>query len=729
MFSIMLSHAARLCALLMALCAPAQAAVLHVAPGGKAGADGSADAPLQSVQSALDRAQAGDTVRLAPGVYRERVAFKSSGKYLQPVTLEGEPGAILDGSENIALDWQLAPDIAPATYRAKIAFEPFTVTADAKIVTMLREDRVSPGKASAPAWEWRAIFQNGVGPSKWAGVKALALYLRKPRELIIRFQNDLDPRKLPMTVAPRDPIIHIKGFNRAVVRGLTLRNAAYGVLIEDSLGSVVEQCTVGPVDYGVWLDSGADRSTIRFNELFMAPYAGADPKGEGAWDNWQAHKRGGHYDRFGVQIHNTLGGHEVHDNWIHDTWDGIEDRGAAGQNRGLRIHHNLIQNVSDDGLEPNGAEEDCRWHSNIVNHSICAFRIKAPTAGPLYAYRNIFFNNGEDFRMYGEVELKPARVYAYHNTSTSAPAYSTNKVFGIGTPRYHFWNNLFWCSYWRKDLGQSVEPNWKADFNVLARRGQDARWDTGRALAQASKLDEHSLWTTSAGFSEASKLDVSLTADSSARGHGMDLSKWPEGALPGCEPGYFAGAAPDAGALAFGQPMPILPRKPSQLGATEAPPAGSWPGAQAEAEQEQQMAQEPVLENGGFELGLEGWGKADAAALAIKTEGAFEGAKYLQITSAKRVELGRAISGLIPGRAYVLTFGARRCSIADMRIIVRDMGNQKYLATSKVADAGQEWKAFTLRFVASAELAGLEISARSAGTCELDGFAVARAQQ
>lgn len=61
-----------------------------------------------------------------------------------------------------------------------------------------------------------------------------------------------------------------------------------------------------------------------------------------------------------------------------------------------------------------------------------------------------------------------------------------------------------------------------------------------------------------------------------------------------------------------------------------------------------------------------------------------------------------------------------------MRIIVRDVDSKKYLATAKVEGVGEDWKAFTLRFVASAEVAGLEISARSAGIVKLDGFGVAQ---
>ncbi len=517
-------------------------------------------------------------------------------------------------------------------------------------------------------------------------------------------------------MAPKEPVIRISGADRCVVRGLTLRNAAYGVRIEDSLGSAVENCAIGPVDYGVWLDRGADRCTVRFNEIFMNPYAGADPKGEGAWDNWQAHKRGGHYDRFGVQIYKTAGGHEVHDNFIHDTWDGIEDRGGPGENRGLRIHHNRIVNVSDDGLEPNGAEEDCRWHDNLVERSICGFRIKAPTVGPLYAYRNLFFDNAEDFRNYGEVALKPATVYIYHNTCTSNAAITSNKVFGIGTPNYHYFNNLFWCAYWWRNSGESVPPNWKGDNNVYVRRGADPRWDETRKLAAKLGLDARSLWAEGdPGFADLAARDVTLEPDSPARKRGADLSRRFGKSLPGCEPGYFQGEAPDAGALPFGSPAPRLPRKPGEVNAA---PAGTWPGPEAAGAPDGKN----LLAGGGFEQGLGGWVSPDASLFPIKTGDAAEGERYLALTLPdKQQDLQRPLTGLTPGKAYVLTFLSRRSTFQDLRVIIRDVTTKRYLASASVANSPR-WRRTSLHFTAPAGQVRLEISPRSAGACDLDAF-------
>ncbi|MFB3882930.1 MAG: NosD domain-containing protein [Armatimonadota bacterium] len=597
---------------------------IYVSPAGRSGAPGSREAPLGSVQEALDVAVAGDTVHLLPGAYRERVQFRRSGEYLRPVTLEGEPGAILDGSEPVMLRWEPRPDIGPGVYAAHTPFWPsdgeapwsyglyvpgapffpFTITADGKIVTALEEWRVDPERQEDPKWQWPRIFRDGIGPyrpdtdSGWEGVKALVMYRRKQQELLIRFQDGRDPNQTAITVSPMDPVITIQGTDRCVVRGVTIRNGAKGVYIENSLGSVVERCTIGPADFGVMLRRGADRCTVRFNEIFMDPFAGASPRQKGAWDNWLAVKVGGFSDRDGILMLSSRGGHQIHDNYIHDHWDGIEDwiTGAwregepdsdeTGCDHNLNIHHNRLSNISDDGLEPNGEEVNCEWHDNIVEGCICGFRIKEPRLGPMYAYRNVFLNNRQDYRNNGEVPQRGGRVYVYHNTSTADSAIVNNHQYQIGTPNYHYYNNLFWCRrpQWLTP-DSTTPPNWTADYNVYVCRGDACDpgwsemytdWEQGRAEIAKRRQDVHSRWLERGlpGFADFAHKDVSLTSDSPARGQGTDLSRLFDKPLPGCPPGYFQGGAPDAGALQFGEPMPRLPRKPEEV---DCPPAGSWP--------------------------------------------------------------------------------------------------------------------------------------------------------
>lgn len=584
-------------------------------------------APYITIQAALNAARPGDTVLLAPGVYRERVRFVRGGNRGAPITLAGEPGAIIDGSTPADLKWEPAPDVAPGVWRAPLDFFPFTITADGRTLTTLDEKRTTPGDKQEPnavnasQIVWTDAFRDGVGPSGWDGVRALAMYRHNRRELIVRFQHDLDPRTMNMTVAPREPVVSIDGADRCVVRGVTLRNSAIGVLIADSLGSVVEQCVIDPADFGIQLDHGADRATIRFNRISLNPYAGSNPWRRGAWDNWIANKVGGYYDRIGIRIARTLGGHRIHDNHIHDHWDGIDDHGnppwgqqddPPADNPGMRVDHNLIENLNDDGIETMGPGVDGDWHHNIIRRTRCGIRIKAPRLGPLYLHHNILFENREDFRNWAQgTQFHPdAEVWVYQNTSTADPAVSMN-IKNTPTPAsatgYRYYNNLFWCRHWVLKRVNDPNPDWHADHNVYLRvtpeyprpwdtpanleydappfvakySDEDRRikiWRADRETSRSLGLDLNSLWQESGptGFRDVVAQDLSLTSDSPARGRGMDLStiKNAPKSFPGIEPGSQAGASPDVGALQYGEPMPRVPRSHQEV---NTPPAGFWP--------------------------------------------------------------------------------------------------------------------------------------------------------
>ena len=563
-------------------------ATVYVSPAGKTGAVGTKGNPVGRIQDALDQATPGTTVHLLPGVYHERVRFIEGGIANFPVTLEGERNAVIDASDNLAPDWKPADDLGPGIFKAALAAPVITVTVNGKIVTILDERRVDPenvkrvlarGKNTkalgvvpeniyTPDWAWPVIFRKGIAPSGWEGVKALAMYSEKRKELILRIRGDIDPRMQRITLAPRFPAVTVSGVDRCVVRGITIRYGWQGVLVENSVGSVVEDCRIEITDHGVFIGNGADRCTVRFNEISQDPYAGASPHMAGWWDNWLAVKEGGFYDRTGVEIHATAGGIVVHDNYIHDDWDGIEDTGTVGENRNLDVHHNRIFRVADDGLEPNGAGENCRWHDNWVEEACCGFRIKTIKAGPLYAYRNIYFSNSEDYRCF--VPQYPARVYVYHNTSTSASAITYDKVQGVGTPNYWFLNNLFWCEQWWS--GHDLKPNWHGEDNVFVRRGQRSDWDMTKRLASDLGIDRSSIWLEGdPGFMNASAHDVRLREDSPARGRAGDMIARTGLVLPG----YESEKKQDAGALQFGAARPEIPRK---RGTFDVPTAGFVPG-------------------------------------------------------------------------------------------------------------------------------------------------------
>jgi hypothetical protein len=586
-------------ALVVAIAAPVrvQAATLVVDAAASVRSAGT----FHTLQAALDHATPGDTLDIHPGIYHEYLRITHGGRPGAPLTLAARPGAIIDGGTTQKIDWQPAPDITPGVYRAPLDFHAYTIAANGKLVTTLNESRTDPDQEprAGDNIRWPDAFRDGIGPSGWDGVKALALYRHKARELLLRFQGDLDPRTLDLAVAPRTPLITIDGASHIVIRGLALRNAAFGVFVTRAADVIVEHCAIGPIDYGVHMDEDSEHVTLRHNEIWMAPYAGADPRQPGEWDAWIACKTGGYYDRYAVRIARSRGHHEIHDNLVHDHWDGIESGypGTPEQNTGVHVHHNRLVNIFDDGIETSGGQTGNRWHDNLIENTRVAIRIKDPAAGPLYIYRNLFLRNIQDFRNWAGTDgpVPGVEVWVYHNTVTSSGAYNMNYAPGtrITTSGYHFLNNLFWTRVWlTRNNTRNVTypaPDWQGDYNLYARSTPahprpletpfptkttlaelDQQWADALAMARAAGRDTHALWLAdrAPGLTNASTGDLSLTGNSPARAAGLDLSALAEGKLPGCLPGYFRGARPDIGALQHGEPMPILPRPATPLPTT-----------------------------------------------------------------------------------------------------------------------------------------------------------------
>jgi hypothetical protein len=91
---------------------PVQAATFrYVAPGGAGNRDGSSwENALPSIQAALDQAQPGDTIYLAPGDYPEALVTKVHGLPSQPITLVGPATAVLRGSNASGRIFQIFHD-------------------------------------------------------------------------------------------------------------------------------------------------------------------------------------------------------------------------------------------------------------------------------------------------------------------------------------------------------------------------------------------------------------------------------------------------------------------------------------------------------------------------------------------------------------------------------------------------------------------------------------------
>ncbi len=253
--------------------------------------------------------------------------------------------------------------------------------------------------------------------------------------------------------------------------------------------------------------------------------------------------------------------------------------------------------------------------------------------------------------------------------------------------------------------------------NSLVARSKERPGTAPLSAKDGVTLVETVLWDETAAQGENPQF-VNPSATWEGQGDAFNSKKF------GPAKGYFNTAT--APALPFRRTLPLIPGtrgKTADAPAKTAAPVAATPKTAGQIALE--AATLPVLENGGFEGDLTGWGKA-APSLQIKTQGAAQGQKYAAVTAEKRVAIARQISGLVPGRSYTLSFQSRGNTSKDARLILRAGANGKYLKFA-APSATPEWKTTTLKFAAPSAEVSLQISVREAGTFDLDDFVIKRA--
>jgi hypothetical protein len=470
------------------------------------------------LREAITAAKSGDTLVLQPGLFYENVRVEKA------LTIRGRPGVIVDGSTPLKAEWSPVENMK-GVFASPAEKRPFGLLVAGKFIAEIRFDRAQ----KSGEWFWETLLAKGTPLSGFDQVRALWIYHPKEKRIYVRLEKGESPATLDVSaVMSEKPLVEIAA-SGVVVDGVTFAAGVVAVKLTDGAKDcVIRGCRVTSYEGGgIVIKGGASSCTVEDCEITRGALEEWKPTEVNRRENyeiWRLHKEVGKYDRIGIELNQAGVGNRILRNHIDRVFDGIcvgdyraesLDKPLPDPNhgRGTEIAQNVIENTRDSGIELGVGCIDVNVHHNTLRSTHGGFRFKLPRIGPVFIHHNRLIN-GTPFHFWFSMDSSPAEGYVYHNTMTgggdAALVYSSfNANRSFATPNWHFLNNLA--------LGVK-------DGFFGQRKNTPAR-----------------------DFKESNNItsdDANAAVDA-----GLDLSTFLKGKLlPGCEPGYFKGAAPDAGA-------------------------------------------------------------------------------------------------------------------------------------------------------------------------------------
>jgi len=394
--------------------------------------DGSQNSPWKTLGHALTQLLAGDTLYLRRGVYFERVRVTQSGEPEKPITIRSYPGemAILDGGfrefqELPAIAWRPCEDGAPGEYESVKTYPDIQARKGSTNLMGNFEDSMIPlhgyryrEDLQHTSSYWKVDRKMDVGPGNvvycgpgvWYNKETQRVHCRLAHTDIRalgkdNYRGETDPRKLGLVIAARSagsPLV-VEGVKHLRLQDLVVRGSCASTLnISKSEDVELDGLTV----YG-----GSSAATVHYTRnlrVYNSAFRGA----AAPWTFRGSLK----YRAIETRVFSASGWYptenedfELAYSEFTDSVDGV----FVGNVNGLRFHHNLLENFSDDGLfvtatatydgrTPGG---NLRIYQNILSRCLTTFaygvghgrQVAVPegrqTGKGVWVYRNIF-----DFR-------------------------------------------------------------------------------------------------------------------------------------------------------------------------------------------------------------------------------------------------------------------------------------------------------------------------------------------
>ena len=330
-------------------------------------ATGTEAAPWKTLQHAVNQLKPGDTLYLRGGTYYERVRLSCAGTYDAPITVRSYPGelAVIDGGirefyEAPAKAWEPCPGGAKDEYRSTKGYAHLRATKNGtnlmgnfgeSMVPLHGYRNLIDLRSTNPYWTVRKKMdaETGIycGPGLWYDIETGRIHIRISHVALPglgkdRYRGETDPCKLRLIVA-----------GRGDTEPLTIRDARhvrfFDMVVRGSCGSAVDMTDCRDIVFdGMTVYGGSSALTVHYTRGFRVTNSAF--RGVAAPWTFRAHlKYRGVEARFFTASKWLPTGNadfEIAYSEFTDSIDGI----FIGNVDGIKVHHSLVDNCSDDGF-------------------------------------------------------------------------------------------------------------------------------------------------------------------------------------------------------------------------------------------------------------------------------------------------------------------------------------------------------------------------------------------
>lgn len=391
--------------------APAQGASFYVSPQGSDSASGTINAPFRTVNFAVTRLRAGDTLSLRGGIYFERVTVAVSGTAGSPIVIQGYPDetAVLDSGppEFRAVgnnDWELVnPTIGE--YRSVKTYPSGNIYGYILGIPGYENERavLVPYKSASAFRATTDVYVDGstpfyVGPGTFWDSNDGRIHIRLAKTSDLRSTESRygtvfntenpDPRNYSLVLSQASTTLTVSG-SYLTFKDLTLNQAKITIFLAPNANNIrFDGITAWLGDATIEASgSSIHHITLRNSRIYGdAPY----------WVFWSDMKDSPFPADLlrGTSIDLRSGTHDWEIAYNHIRGSGQDLLGVNNNESNISIHHNRMENCGDDAMELEGTTDvgKISVYENYIANCLVAIAPGQDTAnftGPLLVYRNV----------------------------------------------------------------------------------------------------------------------------------------------------------------------------------------------------------------------------------------------------------------------------------------------------------------------------------------------------